>query len=124
MAYWGILSAYLSQISRNLAIDRYRKNKSGGRIDPHELILDELSEMLPSTDGDITEEIILRDAINRFLAGLGATKRKIFVKRYFYMCSVEDIASEMRLTRTSVKVSLLRLRQGLRKQLESEGILI
>ena len=119
----NVLSAYLSKISRNLALNRYKKRKNEGSI-LCETILDELSEVIPDTKGDATEDIILRDAINNFLAGLGATKRKIFVKRYFYMCSVNDIASEMGLTRASVKVSLFRLRQGLRQQLESEGIVI
>lgn len=117
------LAAYLSKITRNLAINRLRSNL---RKNPPEatLILDELAEMIPSTQGDISEQIDLRDAINEFLTELDSAKRKIFVQRYFYMCSIKEIAWETGMREGSVKSSLSRTRNSLRDFLTERGIVI
>ena len=116
-------SAFLSKISRNLAINRLRDN---GRRKPlgAEVILDEIEDILPDTTGDITDEIALRDALNDFLGSLPATKRQIFMKRYFFMREIREIARELGIGVSSVKVSLMRLRSELREFLESRGIVI
>ena len=116
-------SAFLSKISRNLAINRLRSDKQRKLINS-ELIFDELSEVLPDNTGDITENILLRDALNDFLSSLGKTKRQIFMKRYFYMREIKTIAKEMGITVSSVKVTLHRVRVELRDFLERRGIAI
>lgn len=116
-------SAFLSKISRNLAISRLRDNNRRAPLGT-ELIYEELSEVLPDVVGDITEDIELRDAINEFLSSLSKTKRQIFMKRYFYMREVRTIAREMGVTVGSIKVSLHRVRKELRDFLESRGIVI
>ena len=78
----SILSAYLSRISRNLALNRLRDEKRRRPLGT-ELVIDELAEAIPDTAGDITDDIALRDALNGFLESLGKTNRQIFVKRYF-----------------------------------------
>ena len=62
--------------------------------------------------------------LNDFLEGLGNTTRQIFLKRYFFMRDVKDIAKEMGITVSSVKVSLHRTRRELRDFLEKRGIVI
>ena len=89
-----------------------------------ELIFDEIEEAVPDTEGDITEDIELRDALDAFLSSLPTTRRQIFVKRYFYMKSLKDIAREMSISKASVKVVLWRTRKELRDYLESRGIVI
>lgn len=116
-------SAYLSKITRNLALNRYRDNKRRKPLGS-ELILDEIAEAIPDREGDITDDIALRDALNDFLSSLGKTKRQIFVKRYFFMRQVKDIARELGVSAGSVKVSLFRTRQQLRDYLESRGFVI
>ena len=115
------LSAFLCKITRNLALNKVREGKR--RINT-EFIFDEIAEAIPDTSGDITEEIQLRDALNEFLEDLGKTKRQIFLKRYFFMRDIKDIAREMGITVSSVKVSLSRTRKELREHLESKGIVI
>ena len=115
-------SAYLSKIARNLAINTLRdKNRHNP---PTEWIFDEIAEALPDTEGDVTDDIELRDAIDGFLSGLNKTKRIIFVKRYFYMKTNREISRELDIPFTSVKVILHRLRKELRDYLESRGIVI
>ena len=116
-------SAFLSKITRNLAINRLR-NRERRVTFATELIFEELAEAIPSGEGDISEDIELRDAINGFLESLSRTKRQIFVKRYFFMRDVKDIAKELGLTVSGVKVSLHRARNELREYLESRGIVI
>ena len=45
-------------------------------------------------------------------------KRIIFVRRYFYMDAVADIAASNGLTESSVKVSLMRMRRQLGRKLK------
>ena len=116
-------SAFLSKISRNLAINRLRDN-SRRRPLGFEVVLDEIEDIIPDTAGDITEDIVLRDALNDFLGGLAPTKRKIFMKRYFYMREIREIARDMGIGVSSVKVTLMRLRTELREFLFEKGIVI
>ena len=115
------LSAYLCKIARNLALNRLRDEK---RVLKIELIFDEIGEAIPDNQGEITEMIELRESISGFVNGLGKRQRRIFIKRYFYMQDVKEIAREMGMTRGSVSVALHRVRQELRDYLEERGIVI
>lgn len=116
-------SAFLCKIARNLAINRLREVKRNPQM-WSDIIFDEIANSLPSTEGDITDDIVLRDAMNDFLASLGKTKRLIFMKRYFYMREIKNIAKETGVTVASVKTTLFRLRRELREFLESRGMVI
>ncbi len=119
----SFFSAYLGRIARNLALNRLRDDKRRKPLGMV-LIFEEMADAIPDTEGDITEEVALRDALNEFLASLDKTKRQIFMKRYFYMREVKQIAREMGITAGSVKVCLYRVRKELRDYLESRGIVI
>ena len=119
---------FLGRISRNLSIDMYRKSNSekhgSGNIS---LLLDELSESLPSNDGKPDEALDsaeLSHALSAFLKAQDSDKRVMFIKRYWYGASIDDIASEMSLTQNNVAVSLHRTRAALKEYLESEGIAV
>lgn len=116
------LGAFLGRITRNLALDRLKKRGSqkrgGGRL---ELALSELEECVPS-GGDPADELALRELLDRFLASLSEEARVIFLRRYWYMLSVEEIARGMGASRSKVKSSLMRSREKLRALLEKEGI--
>lgn len=115
-------SAYLTKITRNLAINTLRdRDRHNVGVD---LIFEEIQEALPDTEGDLTEDMELRDALDGFLSGMPKTKRQIFVKRYFYMKSIKEISRDMSISQTSVKVVLWRARKELRDYLESRGIVI
>lgn len=119
----SIFSAYLSKIARNLALNRLRDIKRRRPLGA-EMIFDEIAHAIPTSSGDVVDEIELRDALNGFLESLDKTKRQIFVKRYFYMRGIGQIAREMGITSGSVKVCLYRVRLSLREYLESKGIVI
>ena len=67
------------------------------------------------------EAALLTETINKFLKNIKPQDRIIFVKRYFYMSSVKEIAKECRVSESKVKMTLLRTREKLKVILEKEG---
>lgn len=119
------LKTYLGKITRNLSLNRFEKlsskKRGSGQIP---LILDELSECIPDSKNTETavEDTIVTEIINRFLDGLSPETRKIFVRRYWYMSTVRDIANDYGFTQSKVTVTLFRTREKLKKVLEKEGV--
>ena len=117
------LRAYLSRIVRNLSINRYNSARARRALNT-DILLDELAECIPAECGDPTDDLAIRESISAFLRALPERERDIFVKRYFYACTIENIAQEMKLSLANVKVILHRLRLSLRDYLEREEITI
>ena len=115
------LPAYLAKIVRNIALNRIRTDTRRIPL-KMSLILDELSEVIPDVEGDIAERLGLRECIVGYVNGLDREKRNIFLKRYFYLMSVNDIASDMGMKVGTVKSILFRMREELRSYLNERGI--
>jgi len=64
----------------------------------------------------------LRRLLETFLQGLSRTERQVFLCRYWYLDSIEDIARQSGFTRSKVKSMLLRTRKKLRRYLEEKGV--
>ncbi len=64
---------------------------------------------------------MLTQAMEAFLDSLSYDARTIFVLRYIAMLSVCEIAETYRISESKVKVTLMRVRQKLRKYLKQEG---
>ena len=60
--------------------------------------------------------------MNSFLSALPAESRKIFMRRYWYLASIREIAQEYYISESKVKVTLLRTREKLKLFLEKEGV--
>lgn len=121
------MSAFLGKITRNIAISRYRSGRAlkrtGDRLSEP---LDELAECVARSSDNVSEEMdrsALEKAINAYLDGVTPKQRKIFVRRYFFMNSVAEIADMYGLGQSDVKVTLLRMRRSLKKKLEKEGLM-
>ena len=99
------LRTFVCKIARNLAAAKYHANtakKRNSRYDAKEL----------------------SEAINAFLSSLSYTDRFLFVRRYWYSDSMQDIAAMTGSTANSVAVRLYRLREKLRHHLSKEGLLV
>lgn len=120
----SFLRAFLAKITRNLSINKYLANRRKSVLMHPETIFEEIAECVPDTSGDISEDIILKDTINSFLESLEIKQRKMFVKRYFYMLTVKEISTDMGVTVSNVKVTLLRIRDKFKVYLEKAGIVI
>ncbi len=118
------LKNFLGCIVRRLALNRYDYNtaKKRGEGFGYEII-DEYFDCVPDSRFDSpVDELALKYAVNGFLAGLQKKQRIIFLRRYWYMCSVKEIADSMGITESDVKVTLHRVRTKFKKHLEKEGI--
>lgn len=116
------LKAYVGVLCRNTALDRYEKRntqgRGGGRIAS---AIDELEECLPDDREDISDQIALKDMLDRFLFSLSDKEKQIFMRRYWYMLEVKEIADLMHLGENNVKVTLFRTRKKLKEFIEKEG---
>ena len=120
------LSAYLGAITRHLAINRLEASLTAKRNAKILPILDELAEILPAAQGqeEMVNEILLRQALNTFLASLPLQTRRIFLQRYWYCQSAKELAKAFGMTESNVRVLLHRTRNDLKRFLEQEGILV
>ena len=57
-----------------------------------------------------------------FLESLPRQARVIFLRRYWFLMPVKDIAKGLSVSESKVKMSLLRSRNKLRELLEKEGV--
>lgn len=119
----NLLAPFLAAITRNHALDLYRKSHSQKRgAGEVPLALDELLEVAGSSSTEDQVDLsLLTGHINSFLAGLETDNRKIFVRRYFYVDPLADIAAALGMSESGVKSQLFRTRQKLKEFLEKEG---
>ena len=118
------LKAFLTKITRSIAIDRYRKERRQKRV-PSEctLSLSELAETLCGDSAEVEyESAVVGQVINTYLRTLSERDMCLFVSRYFCSDPIADIAEKCGMSESGVKKALLRLREGLRNELEKEGI--
>lgn len=120
----SILSTFLGKITRRISIDRWRRrnaDKRGGGQMP--LVWDELADCI--ADPDNTDTAISRNEMARiirdFLDALPLMERRVFLKRYWFMAPIADIAKELDVTKSKITSMLHRTRRKLRDKLESEG---
>ena len=118
------LGAFVSKITRCLALDRYKAlNAEKRKGDRFGLSLEELSDCLPSFEAEANvDALVISEAIGSFLKRELPTARKIFVCRYFYGDSIEEICERFSMTESKVKSSLFRSRNRLKAHLLKEGI--
>ena len=118
------LKAFLTRIVRQLSLNRLEYKNAEKRIQ-NTLALDELYDCIGSDgQGSVEDEVILCDFLNRFLRSLDEVNRIVFLRRYWYLCSVEDIAQGMGFSEGKVKSMLFRIRKKLQKQLQKEGFTV
>ena len=75
-----------------------------------QLVLTELEDCIPSV-GSVEEELEgkeLAASIDRFLKSLVEESRNIFVRRYFYLDSVREVADRFGVSESKVKSLLFR----------------
>lgn len=122
----SVLQAFLARITRNLSLDRYDQlhaaKRGAGEVP---LIIEELEECISderasATDDEADDEELKR-ILDRFLETLPQDTRKIFMRRYFFGDSVNEIAERFGFGKSKVKMSLSRSRESLRILLEKEG---
>ena len=113
------LHAYIGKIARNAAINRYNKMHADKRsASEFAVSLDELDYCLPSAAQEVSDVNDLSAHINGFLAEQKRVGRVMFVRRYFYCDSCNEIATRLGVSEAKVKTTLFRMRNKLKKHLE------
>lgn len=121
----AILSTFLGKITRRISLKRWRERtaqkRGGGEMT---LMLEELEECLAS-DRMIDAELEAKElakVIDAFLATLPEEERRVFVCRYWYCDSIDEISKRFGFGQSKVKMMLVRTREKLLYRLKQEDI--
>ena len=122
-----VLSAFLVQIMRRIAINRYREKSSKKRI-PSELTLALEDVQGTLYQGDSVEAAYeaaeVGKLINDYIKTLPARQRYVFVDRFYLAESVESIADDLKISPATVYREIDKIKQGLKLHLERNGVYI
>lgn len=117
------LKHFLSRIARNLSFDRLDYLNAGKR----QALFVEMEECIPDRRHDpenLWEAKEIGRVLNRFLETLDNRSCAVFVARYYYACSISELAERYALSERQVKYLLSKTRKGLRACFEAEGVLL
>jgi RNA polymerase sigma-70 factor (ECF subfamily) len=120
------LATFLGKITRNLALDKFKKYAAEKRgLGQMELVLSELDDCVSSSavEQEI-DEIELAELLNHFLESLPKDKRIMFMQRYWYLMPIREIAERSGKSESQVKSALFRTRNNLKTVLEKEGVIL
>lgn len=110
-----LLVSYVCRITRNIAVNKYRANTAQKRNSYYDVALEEIENCFPSSDP--VEQKIDSDEtankLNAFLASLDRENRILFVRRYWYSDSIDELSALFRMSKHTVSVRLSRIRKKL-----------
>ena len=112
------LGAFVCRIARNLSLNRHRDAHRERRNRDLLVSFEELEACISMPDETENE---LAELLTVFLEGQGETDRVLFMGRYWYACSVSDLAKRMGMTQNAVSLRLYKTREKLRIYLEERG---
>ena len=123
----GILSAFFGKLTRNLSLDRWRRLRAAKRGgDQVAVALHELEDCLPDRRRP-DEELEAGETaalISAFLRRQSREDRALFVRRYFHLEPLSDLADRFGMSVGQVKSRLHRMRGRLKRELEKEGVAV
>lgn len=116
------LRLYIGKAARNRALHRLdqenARKRSGIRVQ-----LDELAECLPDHAAELEpDRLALRQVMADFVQSLPTEKRLVFLRRYWFGDTVEQIARRIGCKPCRITGILYRTRKELKKKLEQEEI--
>lgn len=120
----GNFIAYIGKITRNTAVSILRHNTAAKRNSSGDVLLSELEDCIPSRDS-INEEAdmkYLSEIISGWLKTLDPDMRVLFVKRYWYGESVQELSMQTGIRPAKISSYLFSLRKKLKKVLEEKGV--
>ena len=114
--------AYAVRILRNHVKNRLKAMNAGKRSAEVIELSEELAACLPDPKACTEEEAILNvsDDLNRFLQKQTREKQDLFILRYWYGKSIEEIAERYKLSESKVRTILYRMKNDLRRLVREE----
>lgn len=117
-----LLKAFLAAIIRNQSLMVGRRQKAQKRAAMSQAVsLSELEDVLADVR-ETDDAHMLAMIIESYIANLDKDQRYIFLGRYYFGKSIDDIASEMGVSRSKVSKQIAYIKQTLREKLQEEGI--
>lgn len=119
------LSAYICQITRNISLNKYHANTAQKRNHYYDLVLDELEESVAG-NASVEDEILAKElehVINNFLSELKPSDRIIFIKRYWFLEPITEVAHSLGKSENYVSVHMHRIRKRLKNYLKTRGVI-
>ena len=119
-----LLGAFLARITRNLALDRWRREHAAKRFGGETaLALEELGDCVSgeAMEDEVTRRELAR-ALHAFLRGLPEGDRRVFLRRYWSVETLERIAKQEGMSVSALHRRLRKLRAALAAHLRKEGI--
>ena len=117
--------AFLASICRHLSFHKVDWKLAAKRNAEVVTLTQEMEMCIPDTSRDRElEGKELGRIMNAFLESLPKDTRLIFLRRYWHVDTIAEIAARYGMTESKVKMQLSRTRAKLRTFLESEGIYV
>ena len=117
------LKAFCCRIVRNIALDRYDYNRAEKRSAGQTLYLEELEELIPDRRSveDSVQASELAALLQSFLKRQKTQLQWLFIRRYWYNESFEELKQECGLPESTLRSRLSRLKKQLKKELKKQG---
>ena len=112
------LCAFICRIVRNLSLNRLQELTAAKRSRDLTVSFEELEACIPMPD---EESPALAEELAAFLKTEGEVDRALFVGRYWFACSVEELARRTGMTKRAVHMRIFRTRERLRAYLTERG---
>lgn len=122
----GYLYAFMARIIRHISLDLCRKRERLKRSAAVCELSAELEQCIPAPNDCQCrlDDMALGEAINGFLGTLSSEKRRVFLRRYWYLDSIAEITKRFGLSESKVKTTLCRCRTQMKNYLEKEGYIL
>lgn len=115
--------AFIASICRHLSFHKVDWNQAAKRSAEVVTLTQEMELCIPDTSRDREQEAReIGKVLNAFLEGLPQQTRMIFLRRYWHVDTIAEIAQRYGITESKVKMQLSRTRAKLCTYLEQEGI--
>ena len=117
--------AYLARICRNFALGKLDCKNAAKRKAEVVSLTQEMESCIPDTSRDTELDAKeLGKVLNAFLRTLTPENRMVFMRRYWYVDTVAEIAVRYGISESAVMTRLSRTRAKMRAYLEKEGIYV
>lgn len=118
------LFAFLARITRNTSLDLCKYKNRQKRTAVIVELSAELEQCIPAPTVEVCQisDEGFEELISSFLWKLDEDTRNVFIRRYWFLDSINQIAERFQMSESKVKSMLFRTRNKLRKYLEKEGV--
>ncbi len=121
-----MFSAFIGKITRRISLNKWYSNnrlkRGGGQV---ALALEELEETIAGSDTveDLIQRKELTQSLNLFLETLPEKERDLFICRYWFFASIQELCEKFDFSESKTKSMLFRTRMKLKTYLTEEGYL-